>query len=156
MDERLDDRLTGDSTAPRHQQAGEATGDAIGSSTVSTACYIQQPTQRPVCRFLLFTGPEEISGCQDSMALHLSTGQPRCSGGRAGAGEGSASQPTRLKRSRTTEDDPELGSRNDTKARKGNGQKILESENTTVVNHWLDKTGKRKTGKGRGSKGRHS
>ena len=40
-------------------------------------------------------------------------------------GEGSASQPTRLKRQRATEGDPELGSRNGTKARKWDGQKIL-------------------------------
>ena len=72
-------------------------------------------------------------------------------------GEGTASQPTRLKRSRATEGDPERGSRHGTKARKGDGQKLLESEDTTMVNHWSDAKGKRKAGKIEGAKtGRHN
>ena len=71
-------------------------------------------------------------------------------------GEGSASQPNRLKRSRATEGDPERGSRNGTKARKRDGQKLLESEDTTMVNHWSDTKGKRKAGKDRGSKDRQA
>ena len=86
MDERLDDRLTSDSSAPRHQLAGEPTGDARGSTTVSTIGDIQQPTESPVCCSLLLAGSDEVLVCQDSMAWHFSAGQPRCSGGRAGAG----------------------------------------------------------------------
>ena len=72
-------------------------------------------------------------------------------------GEGSASQPTRLKRPRATEGDPELGLQNGTKARKWDGQKILESGDTTMVNHWSDTKGKQKVGQDRGTKtGRHS
>ena len=71
-------------------------------------------------------------------------------------GEGSASQPTRLKRSRATDGNPELGSRNGTKVRKWDGQKILGSGDITVVNHWSDTTGKRKAGKGRGSRDRQA
>ena len=37
------------------------------------------------------------------------------------------------------------------KARKGDGQKLLESEDTTLVNHWSDTKGKQKAGKDRGS-----
>ena len=58
-------------------------------------------------------------------------------------GEGSANgQPTRPKRPRDTEGDPALGSRNGTKTRKLDDQKVLESGDTTAVSHWLDKTGK--------------
>ena len=53
---------------------------------------------------------DEVSGCKDIMASHLSTGQPRCSGGRAGVGEGSANgQPTRSKRPSATGGEPDLG-----------------------------------------------
>ena len=49
------------------------------------------------------------------------------------------------------------GSKNGTKARKGDGQKLLESEDTTMVNHWSDAKGKRKAGKIEGAKtGRHN
>ena len=65
-------------------------------------------------------------------------------------GEGSASQPNRLKRSRATKGDPEQGSRNGTKARKEDGQKLLESEDATMVNHSSDAKEKRKDGKTRG------
>ena len=71
-------------------------------------------------------------------------------------GDGSASQPNRLKRSRATEGEPKRGSRNGTKARKRDGQKLLESEDTTMVNHWSDTQGKQKAGKDRGSKVRQA
>ena len=51
-------------------------------------------------------------------------------------GEGSANgQPTRPKRPRDTGGDPALGSRNGTKTRKLNDQKVLESGDTTAVSY---------------------
>ena len=60
------------------------------------------------------------------------------------------------KRPRATGGEPKLGSRNGTKTRKLDDQKVLESENTTAVNHWSDTTGKQKAGKGRARQDRQA